>query len=1286
MPQSSPSPPGSTPRPDMAALHLRVLGGFEARVDGQQVLGTGYAKLRALLARLALAGGRPLRRDVLADLLWPGMPAAVARQNLRRALFNLKSSLGRAAGLLNAARDEVAMDTAQMWLDVDQFTNAGDDGLEQLEGRAKLYLGPFLAGLQTDTPGFDDWVAATRESLHCQAVSLVERLAAHFEAGGQHAAAMAWGRQQLELEPWLESGYRRLMRLHARAGEPAAAQAHYQACRAILERELAAVPDEETETLRQAIAAGTLGTLRLPLAGGSSSPVERRQVTVLYGELLAPGWADPEEALEQLRGPRARWTAAIQTLGGYLVHLHGAAVLAYFGYPRASEHAARKAVEAALAAVADCPAGIEMRAGLHTGVVVTGGELGQPDPLGAVSACALQLRQLAGPAQILLSATTREQVLGYFNTERQVGTPWDNAPAGDVFRVLGRTDATHRLAAAGQLTAFAGRAGEMARLSQLWRTVTAGGAAALLLLGDAGIGKSRLVQQWRSQTSGAAARVYEMRCFPEYSQSALHPVLALFDTLSNATPAHTSRANEPGHADRRTEAFSKRLADAPQHQAEAWVVLAQMLSLRTSATAAPAITAAQRAAALDLLIDMLAEPLHRQGQPALLVVEDVHWLDPSSLELLTRWMQRPGPLLTLMTARPEFAAPWPSSLVSTLDLPPLGDEAIAQIALSVQGGVPPGRIEEVVARAEGIALFAEEIARAVAAGQGVSIPATLTDLLAVRLDCVPHARSTAQLAATVGREFDAGLLHAASSAAPSRVDADLRELLAAGLVHDGGGGRWLFSHALLQEAAYLSQTRADRRASHLGIAHALLRLDHQLPAALPEVLARHFSDGGEPILAARYWTRAGERSLSHFGCGEAQQHFEAGLVVLDGLLEDENVARLEFALQTGLGTSLHLSQGYGSAWAQAAFSRAVALAPAVASSAELFKALWGVWQGASSLGGFSRSVEIGRELVSMAEAAQESALRQQAHYALGNSLFYRGELGEARSHLESSIALEAEECPGQPTRDGYGRVTGIDSRIYLSWTLWLQGDARAAVATSEASLLLARQHPSPASLALALVFAAVLRGWRGEFPLAQQLADEGHSLARTHALAVPALAGAMTSGWAAALRAGQDPQVREEAIGKVQSAVNIIRTAMSSIAASFLATLAQAQLAAGRAVAALASASQAVDSMEAQGERYYASAIHRIRAEALVALGQEDAAEAALHLALTEARSQGAAGLALPAGTALAGLWLAQGRATEALALLAPLYAAVAQDESQPWLEPARHLLDVCSAHGLPRA
>jgi tetratricopeptide (TPR) repeat protein len=443
----------------------------------------------------------------------------------------------------------------------------------------------------------------------------------------------------------------------------------------------------------------------------------------------------------------------------------------------------------------------------------------------------------------------------------------------------------------------------------------------------------------------------------------------------------------------------------------------------------------------------------------------------------------------------------------------------------------------------------------------------------------------------------------------------------------------------------------------------LLQAQPGLAARRPELLARHFGGAGETGRAVRCWIDAGQRSLRDLACADALHQFEAGLAMVAELDAGAARERLECALWQGVGVCAHLAEGFGSARADAAFDRAMELASRVGERRATFQALWGLWQGASSRPGTSEATTLARRLLALSEGG-EAALQQQAHYALGNGLLYRGELAGAAKHLERSIALEG---AGAATLDGHGRVTAVTSRSYLAWTRWLQGRGAEALPWLKASLRGAREHGAPDTLAMALAFAAVLRGWRGEYATSHALATEGHALARQHGLAVPMLANGMAAAWAE-VHLGE-----AEGLVRLERMVATVRVAMDGITASFLVPQAEAHLRLDDAGAAVALCEEALQLMDTKGDRYYAAAAARVRGEALARLGQPEAAEAALADAIARARAQGASALALQAGVALARLRQQGPSATRAM--LAPLRAAVDEAPGSPWLAPADALL-----------
>jgi len=904
------------------ALRLTLLGRVELQLSGR-TLALRYAKLEALLARLVMSAGAPLQRNYLADLLWPEMPEQKGLQNLRRAIFNLKTALGEAGQLIAASRDEVTLAPQNIWLDVAQFTAAPPNCvapdascqpcLATMQSKAELYVGEFMAGFTlADCPGFEDWLQVQRETLHGRALALLERLASCHEQAGAFNLALPFALRQSELEPWDEAACRRVMRLYARNDQNSTAIDHFKTFLRHLKTELGVVPSAETQLLAQTIQSSRLPQESLPIVKIQALPpvlllpTERRQVTVLYCELSLQQVVDPEDVLMLLKPAQSHCASLIARHGGHIVQAYGGGLLAYFGYPKAQEDAARRAVLAALAASREAAHDIDIRMGIHTGLIISSVDSNLPDSVGRTSKMAVQIRQFADTGQTVISGETHRLVGGYFNCISLESSPLRRrAYEQHAFRVLKESGARSRLDAAARLTPLVGRRAELTQLMGLWQETVQGASPVVLIQGDAGIGKSRLVHAMKERLMGTPHVVREMRCFPEFSQSPYQPLIAMLEAQFEF---------EVGDVPELKSVKLRQYLQThyPASAEQAIPLIAELLFLPSADPESPPSADARKTQTNTALLNFLQALASRQ--PTLLVLEDAHWIDPSTLELLTQLTNnnKASGVLTAITARTNFVAPWRSTLATMLILQPLTSHAMDAMLTSLRSDIAPSTRLRILERADGVPLFAEEMVSLDNLDQSARVPDTLHDLLAARLDTMGEAKYTAQLASALGRKFDLNLLAKVFPHGPEALASTLSALVEAGLIVKGHGSERKFKHALIQEAAYESQIKADRQAAHQRIALVLQSNFGELVTAQPEILARHLSDGGSARQAIDYWIKAGQRGVDRSAYLEAIENYKSGLALLPQLPADKERDSLAFDLQVGLSAAFVAAKGYGS--------------------------------------------------------------------------------------------------------------------------------------------------------------------------------------------------------------------------------------------------------------------------------------------------------------------------------------------------------------------------------------
>lgn len=1266
-------------------LQLRLLGGFALDRDGKPCK-LAYEKGRALLAYLAMEPARTHTRSSLASMFWPDLAHDAALANLRQVLHSLRQTLNAASPappLLQVDRESVRLDAdTGLAVDAVEFSAAPSPCpatpdpsqcvpcLACMESLARLFGGEFMDGFALpESPDFDEWLQVQREALHLHALGRLVRLSDCHERMGSCDKSLPFAQHFLELEPWNEEGLRRVMRLLALNGQRANALAQYEAFCRTLKKDLGVLPADETHMLAERIRRGELSSERrrmadaLPAAALPLPAAERRQVTVLYCELVSVGVDDPDEALALLREPQARCSEIIRGKSGYLVQIRGGSLLAYFGYPQATENAARMAVQAALEATRTAFAGLELRASVHTGMVISG-DRHVPDAIGATSGLAIRLRQLADCGEVAISAATQRLVAGYFDciSLGQQTLPGATRPL-EVFRVNRESGARDRLEAASALTPLIGRQREIASLSALWRETLAGKGSVVLLQGEAGIGKSRLVLALKDTIPDQAARVRELRCVPEHSQSPFHPLTALF----GFTLAFSSEDSPAAKFDK-LAAYVE--TNYPKNDPDAVALLARMLGLPVRAPyREPASSPQQqRERTLAILLDRLCMIAARQ--PILLVVEDLHWADPSTLELLDLLIRRRHdvPILTVLAARPEFKPSWDENLVPTLTLKALNEADTAVLIKAVAPAIQPASIPRIVERADGIPLFAEELAREIAATDQPTIPTTLHDLLMARLDGMGEAKTVAQLAAAIGREFSVDLLRKIAPFDDPSLKTLLGQLRDAGLLLGNMGRSMHFRHSLIRDAAYQSQTRDERAATHRRIGAAL---ETAGAGIRPEVLALHWAAGGEAREAVACWIAAGKLASQHSASQEALAHFKSGLALVEALPAGPERLRMELDLQIGLGSAATATQGYASAEGAAAYARAMALCSWQESGPEMFPAIWGLWAGTSSRDGYPHALELAQRLLRMAHQSGDPTHVAQSHFAVADTLYWQGEFHAAREHLEHAMAAYLPAHHKRHVAD-FGEDAGVTSAAYLSWVLWFFGFPDQARETSRQAVALARQLGHPYSLAYALTFAAILHCRLRQPATALALAEETLELASQHGFSLWQIGAILSRGWA------QVMQGRREGIESLQQCVDATRAAMGGVTLVVLEPLVDAYNALGMADAARTMSDEALAIGGAIGDHHIEAELHRLKGESLLGIANPDEAQAAacFRRALDISKGQRAKSLELRAAMSMARLWLKQNKPDDARRVLDGVYRDFTEGVDTPDLQDARAILD----------
>lgn len=1068
------------------------------------------------------------------------------------------------------------------------------------------------------------------------------------------------------------------------------------------EQEPLAVPEAGSESGR-------------PVGGDGPTPSptaqrELRQLTVMCCGAVPRGSAS--EGLEvnaevAIFGDHHRILCeeAVARFEGQIVEYGPRGLVAHFGYPIAHEDAPIRAGLAALRLLGkmrrledasdegrDTPP--SARIGIHTGTVVIGpngtevGESGMDEPLRVGQA----LRDHAPPDGILVSDVTLRLFRAYF-TCQEMGLHDIAGMAEPVmsYRLLAESGVGRQLesCASGDLPALVGREGELDAILESWRRAREGAAQMVLVTGEAGIGKSHLVAAVRSHARSEPHVLLEAACSPYYTNTALYAVILL---LRRWLGIH--RDEGPEEQLRKLEAGVQRYLGTDP---EAVTLLAGLLSIPLDQRTYPRLSlepAQERRRTLDLLLKLIRSSTAHG--PVLLILDDLHWVDPSTLEFLTMWLDRArmSRTLVLLTARPQFTPSWNAPHVRQITLAGLAEEEVARVVEGLTGGraLPPGVVDEIVKRADGIPLFIEEITKAlvesdffVEARDGyevdgplpsAAIPLTLRDALTARIDRLGSAKGLVQLGAVIGRRFSANLLFEVSELEDwLAVSAELGRAVDAGVLESSGSGpqtRYTFRHALIQETAYQSLMPEARQGHHMRISQALERSFPEVAAAHPEHLAHHCAEAGAVEKAVSYWLQAGQDGFARAAFAESENHLKAGLRLLDSLAEGTERSRSELLLLSALGRVLQASKGFAAPEVSRVYARARALCKRGGGIELLFPVLWGHHTFLNVRAEYRASEEVARDMIRLAAEDDDSSRLLIAYLASALTHLYLGDLVVASAEFEQGIVLYR---PGDWPNELYASEPRCICHSYLARTQWILGEVDRALESSHESLSIARSLEDRAAQMQALGMHTLLLVLRRDNEEARHYAAETIEHATRYGFVYWQVLGAMFQSWLIA----QEGRT-QEGIAQFSRCLDLYQGQGAKLGVSwFFAGLAEMKGRNGQVEESLTLLSEALAHVEETDERYYEAEIHRLQGEMMLLRGgpgsQEDA-EACFGRALRVSRAQEAGSWELRASISQARLCRDQGRLEEARKLIEPFAAIAGRTGPSPDHRDALHLLE----------
>jgi predicted ATPase len=1026
----------------------------------------------------------------------------------------------------------------------------------------------------------------------------------------------------------------------------------------------------------------------------------------LVGSTALAAQLDPEDLREIIAAYRDGVAAIIRKYGGTISRYIGDGMLILFGHPSAHEDDAERAVRAALEIAAavhapGAPRALELRVrlGLATGLVIIGDLIGSEAAeaqavLGETPNLAARLQSLAEPDGVVIAEDTRRLIGGLFDYQDLGAVALKGFPVPvHAWRVLreGTTESRFEALHAAVLTPLVGREEELELLGRCWDRARTGTGQVVLLAGEAGIGKSRLVAALHEHIEGEPHTRLRYFCSPRHQDSALYPFIAQLQRT-----AGFEREDTPAI---RLDKLRATLSPASPPDEDV-AILAELLSISTADRSLPIALTPQRRK--EKTFDALVRQLEglAQRHPVLIVCEDAQWIDPSSRELLDRTVELVAilPVLLLITFRPEFQFGWnEKSHVSAMVLNRLGQSAGAALIRSVAGNraLPSEVVNEIAERTDGVPLFVEELTKAVLEAGGaevarvvsaaplpaLAVPPTLHASLMARLDRIgPVGKEVAQVGAAIGREFSYDLLAAIAQRSERELRTALDRLIGAGLVFRRGeppDASFLFKHALVQDAAYGTLLRGQRRELHARIAHVLEDRLATTAEAQPEILAHHFGNAGLIEKAVSYWQEAGERSKARSAMAEAIGQMRKALDLLSQLPDNPQRQRTELELQLALGGALIAATGHATDETGHAYARARRLCELLNDTPHLLKALWGEFVHYHVRAEVNRSHRAAEELLYLAGQQNDTAALVAGHRAVGDSWLHRGQLDWARAHLERGLALY-DPAQQRSLTVLFAENARVAMLSFLSLTLGLLGFAEQARLRSTEALAEARELSHPISLAFALSVACRLHFVLAEPCTVLRRAEELIDLTTEHGFAFFLAMGTTYRGWTL-IEAG------DATVG-----MDWLRRGIEGFRASgaawilpfYLSQLATAHAKMGQPEVGLGQLSEALALTDKSGVRWFEAELYRRRGELLRTAhpGATAEAEADIHRAITIARQQDAKLWELRAAASLARLWRDQKRPDEARSLLAPVYGWFTEGFETPDLQEATALLDELGA------
>lgn len=1055
-------------------------------------------------------------------------------------------------------------------------------------------------------------------------------------------------------------------------------------------------------SLLQSTAAPAQQPPAVPAAGAGPVPVttlaaqsmegERRQITVMFCDLVGStslsNALDPEDLREVIRAYQATATASIERHAGFIARYMGDGILVYFGYPAASDDDAERAVRTGLDVVAEVSRlrplpelQILARVGIATGLAVVGDRIGsgmamEEAVVGRTPNLAARLQGLAEPGGVVISRETRNLVADLFHC-RDLG---ERSLKGfdepvEVCSVLGERIVDNRFKAirpSYKRVPLIARERELEQLQAAWQSARDGSRQVVMVRGAPGVGKSRLAEALRDSAAAQDHVVLHYYCAQRFQNTALFPI-----TNQIRESAELKKSDSPDTClDKLEQLFESSSAEAGADPSQTVPYLASLLSIPLGNRYPPVLVTPEKQR--ERVFQLLAAKLTSlaRDQAVLILFEDLHWIDPTSLQLLQQLIGRivELPVLLLMTSRLEFDPPWEAlPNLTTIELPHLDRDDSLQIIASITGGkaLPPAIVQQILAKSDGMPLFVEEITKSVLESNllqeladrfeltgplpSFAVPSSLHDSLMARLDRLDSAKKVAQIGAAIGRQFSLDLLTAVSSLSETELRPAIQRLINSDLVEcqeSEGEQICIFKHALLQDAAHATMLRQTRQHLHGKIAIELEKRANSGVDTSPEVLAHHFALARMPEKTIFYRQQAGILANSRAAYTEATHHFRSAIELLSQLPKSTTRNQLELEIRLYLGLSLSATRGYAAPEVEDTYQRARELSHILADSVDLFPVIRGLCTFYLVRGQLATASELAEQCVRLSERSQIPAHLIEGHTALGYTRFFMGNTQPAKAALERSVQIYRQH-QGQELDYPTSQDPAISDLSLLALISWMQGQDMESRRCSSEAIALAVQLKRPFNLAYARCFAAMFHNMRHEPESALAQAEQAIEVSMHYGFDIWVAAGSLHAGIAKAALGEMelDGSMFGQAIsGEATSSETIqagelVQARLAAWQAAgarlnrsfFLAGLAEVRWHYGQLQEALAAVDQAIDHAAQHRERFYDAVLFRLRGELQAEIGGAlaEQAEADLLHAIEVAHGQGARMLELEAHASL---------------------------------------------------